>query len=65
MYILIFINFLLICFVGVFLFNQLKEKEDDIDELYNLYYEHLTEDKSIEVKKNKKGSVIKFDRSIF
>lgn len=64
MYILLFINFLLTCFIGVFLFNQLKEKEDDIEELYDLYYKHLEEEENFK-NKNMKGNVIKIDRRIF
>ena len=64
MYILLFINFLLTCCIGVFLFNQLKEREDDIEELYNLYYHHLEEDIKFN-SKNNKGKVVKFDKCIF
>lgn len=64
MYILLFINFLLLCIECVFLFNQLKEKEDDIEELYDLYYKHLEEEESFK-NKNREGKVIKIDRRIF
>ena len=64
MYILLFLNFILTCCIGVFLFNQVKEKEDEIEELYNLYYKHLEEEENVKSKK-KKGSVIRIDRGIF
>lgn len=61
MYILIILNFICICCVGVFLFIQLKEKEDEIDELYDLYYSHIEEDKKIK----KREKIIKYDKRIF
>lgn len=61
MYLLIILNFIFICCVGVFLFIQLKEKEDEIEELYDLYYSHIEEDKKIK----KKEKVIRYDKRIF
>lgn len=65
MYILILMNFLFSCCIGVFLYNQMKETEDGIEELYDLYYEHLEEERNYKNKKEKKGRVIKVDRGIF
>ena len=65
MYILLLINFLFIFCIGVFLYNQIKETEDSVEELYDLYYEHLEEERNYKAKKEKKGRVIKIDSSIF
>lgn len=61
MYLLIIINFIFICCVGVFLYIQLKEKEDEIEELYDLYYKHLEDEEKVK----KKGKVVRYDRNIF
>lgn len=61
MYILLAINFLFTGFIGVFFYNQLKEKEDDIEELYDLFYKKEEEEKNVK----KKGRIVKYDRSIF
>ena len=61
MYLLIILNFIFICCVGVFLYIQLKEKEDEIEELYDLYYKHLEDEEKVK----KKGKVVRYDRNIF
>lgn len=64
MYILLFLNFLLTCCIGVFLFNQIKEREDEIEELYDLYHSYYEEILKRNNKKEK-GKVIKIDKRIF
>ena len=61
MYLLIILNFICICCLGVFFFIQLKEKEDDIEELYDLYYGHLTAEEN----KKKNEKVLRYDKRIF
>lgn len=61
MYILLAINFLFTCFIGVFFYNQLKDLEDDVEEIYDLFYKKEEEEKKIK----KRGKVVKYDRSIF
>ena len=60
------VNFILICCVGVFLFVVLKDKEDAIEELYDMYYEHdeLLRNKEKKTKK-KKAKVISIDKRIY
>ena len=41
MYILILINFLFCCSLSVVFFMNLKEKDDEIQELYDIFYEEL------------------------
>lgn len=64
MYILLLLNFLFVCFIGVYFYNQLKDKEDDIEQLYDLFYNHLKEDENSE-KNRKKGKVMLIDRNDF
>jgi len=61
MYILLAINFLFTGFIGVFFYNQLKDLEDDVEEIYDLFYKKEEEEKNIK----KRGKVVKYDRSIF
>lgn len=44
MYILLILSFIFTGCLGVFFYIQLKEKEDDIEELYDLIYGHIEED---------------------
>ena len=41
MYVLILINFLFCCSLSVVFFINLKEKDDEIQELYDIFYEEL------------------------
>lgn len=61
MYILIILSYILTGCIGVFLYIQLKEKEDDIEELYNLFYERENQERN----KKKKGKIIDYDRRIY
>ena len=64
MYILLIINFLFSCCIGVFLYNQLKEREDEIEELYNLFYDFINSEQN--KKKNiRKDKVMYFGRNDF
>ena len=65
MYILIIMNFIFTCCLGVFLFIKLKDQEDDIEELYNVFYEELQtnsryfkNEKQNKLKSKSKGRVI-------
>lgn len=60
MYILILFNFIFMCFVGVFLFIKLKEKDDEIEELYDLVYQMKDYSKTQENKKQK-GVILRYD----
>lgn len=62
MYILVVLSFIFSGCLGVFFYLQLKEKEDDIEELYNLFYEKKEEERII---KNKKGNILKYDKRIY
>ena len=63
MYILILFNFIFMCFIGVFLFIKLKEKEDDIEELYDLIYEQnqIKDYKKKQESKKQKGVILNYD----
>lgn len=54
MYVLIIINFIFTCCLGVFFFIKLKDKEDDIEELFDMFYEEININKEYK-KKNKKS----------
>ena len=65
MYILIIMNFIFTCCLGVFFFIKLKDKEDDIEELYNVFYEELqinsryfNNEKQNKIKSKSRGRVI-------
>lgn len=60
MFILLIILFILVCIISVYYFYLLKKFEEDIEELYDMYYriEDYTYVKNIE-KEDKKGSVLK------
>lgn len=61
MYLLIIGNFILTCCVGIYLYIQLKEREDEIEELYDLHEEHIREcEYSTKIKKKKEGKVFLF-----
>ena len=64
MWAIIFLNFLFTCCIAVFFYIQLKDKEDDINELYDMYYK-LYEFKENNNKQKNKGKVINFDKCIF
>lgn len=56
MFVLLIILFILVCVISVYYFYLLKKFEEDIDELYDMYYkiEHYTFAKNF----NKKGSAL-------
>lgn len=54
MYVLIIMNFIFTCCLGVFFFIKLKDKEDDIEELFDMFYEEININKEY-MKKNKKS----------
>lgn len=54
MYVLIIMNFIFTCCLGVFFFIKLKDKEDDIEELFDMFYEEININKEYK-KKNKKS----------
>lgn len=65
MYILLIMNFIFTCCLGVFFFIKLKDKEDDIEELYNIFYKELQinnkyfyDEKNEKHKSKSKGRVI-------
>ena len=47
-------NFIFTCCLGVFFFIKLKDKEDDIEELFDMFYEEININKEYK-KKNKKS----------
>lgn len=61
MYILVILSYILTGCIGVFFYIQIKEKEDDIEELYNLFYERENQERN----KKKKGKIIDYDRRIY
>ncbi len=64
MYLLLIMNFIFTCCVGVFFYNQIKEKEDEIEELYDLLYDHFKQDENSE-KNKKKGKIYYYDINDF
>lgn len=60
MYLLIIGNFILTCCIGIYLYVQLKEREDEIEELYDIYEKHISECE-YSTKKKKEGKVFYFD----
>lgn len=59
MYILIIMNFIFTCCLGVFFFIKLKDKEDDIEELFDMFYEEININKEYKEKNKKnKGRLI-------
>ena len=63
MWVLIFLNFLFSCCLSVFFYTQLKNKEDDINELFDMYYLlYNLKETNKENKELKKKKVFKLDR---
>lgn len=59
MYVLIIMNFIFTCCLGVFFFIKLKDKEDDIEELFDMFYEEININKEYKEKNKKsKGRLI-------
>ncbi len=54
MLVLILILFIVCLVFSVYLFYLLKQLDDDIDELYNIFYSNF----EIEIKKNGKSKVV-------
>lgn len=72
MEILLFLNFVFTCCLGVYFYTQLKEKEDEINELYDMYYKlnewkttKETTKKEKVKNKEKRGQVYFIDRNDF
>ncbi len=63
MFIGFIILFIFICCVGVFLYTKVHDLYDNIDELYDMYYDGGYWKKR-EEKKNKKKKVVNFDKCI-
>lgn len=59
MYVLLIMNFIFTCCLGVFFFIKLKDKEDDIEELFDMFYEEININKEYKEKNKKsKGRLI-------
>lgn len=43
-FIFLFLIFIFICFISVYFYYLLKQRDEEIEELFNLYYDHIQED---------------------
>ena len=67
MWAIVFLNFIFTCCIAVFFYTQQKDKEDYINELYDMYYKlyEIKENKENNNKTKSKSKVINFDKCIF
>lgn len=59
------ISFIFTCCLAVFFYTKLKERDDELDEFYEIFYKHVEEDNLRNSKTNSKKGVLKYDRNVF